>query len=74
MTSPSPSDVTCSLLVPLDVCDGAVPVAERLDSHQIVAAVTWLSGLVEVAERRHHICQRAEVTLRRVVLLNEPQS
>ncbi|TNN82101.1 hypothetical protein EYF80_007747 [Liparis tanakae] len=33
-------------------------------------AVTRLPGLAEVGEGRHYICQRAEVTMRRVDLLN----
>lgn len=74
MTSPSPSDITCSLLISLDVCHRAVPVAKCFNSHQIIAAVTCLPGLVEVGERRHYICQRTEVTLRWVILLNGKQS
>lgn len=70
MTSPSPSDITCSLLISLDVCHRAVPVAKRFISHQIIAAVTCLPGLVEVGEGRHYICQRAEVTLGWIVLPN----
>lgn len=73
MTTPSPSDIACSLLISLDVCHRAVTVAKRFNSHQIIAAVTCLPGLVEVGERRHYICQRTEVTLRWVILLNGKQ-
>lgn len=68
MTSPSPSNITCSLLICLEVCHGAVPVAKRVISHHVVAAVIRFPGLVEVGEGRHYICQRAEVTMRRVIL------
>lgn len=71
VTAPSPGDVAGSLLVGLHVRHGAVPVAERLVSHQVVAAVARLPGLVEVGERRHDVGQRAEVALRRVVVLRE---
>lgn len=70
MTSFSPGDIACSLLISLDVCHGAVTVTKRFNSHQIVAAVACLPGLVEVGEGRHYICQRAEVALRWVILLS----
>lgn len=74
VTSHSPSDITCSLLISLDVSHGAIPVAKRFNSHQIIAAVTCLPVFVEMGERRHNVRQRAEVTLRWVFLLNGWQS
>lgn len=71
--SPSPADVAGSLLVSLDVGHGAVAVAQRLRSHQVVAAVARLPVL-EVGQRRHDVGQRAEVTLRRVVLVRVEES
>ncbi len=71
MTSPSPSEITCSLLISLDVCHRAVPVAKRFNSNHIIAVVACLPGLVEMGEGRHYICQRAEVTLRRIILLKK---
>lgn len=72
--SPSPSDVTGSLLVSLDVGHGAVPIAKCLVSHQIVSTVACLPVLVEMGKGRHDVCQRAQITLRRVVLLNGEQT
>lgn len=69
MTSSSPSDITWCLLFSLDVSHRAIAIAKRLNSHQIIAAVTCLPGLVEVGEGCHYIRQRTKVALRWVILL-----
>lgn len=63
----SPGDIAGRLLLSLDVVHGAVPVAERLHSHQ---AVPIVAALVQLAERCNYIGQRPEITLRGVILAN----